>query len=344
MIQKSYLEELNNIVTAIQKFQPPTVDLSQISMLNSQVSELIARISKYSINFNIPLIYSALNSIDTPDLERALDISRQITNFTNNFKVVTDKYNTQLVKIFENLDFMTRRIALDYSAISSAANSLFESGIFHELIEKVEFDRRAIDAFYEAGWPISPSMPKYIIERVVELHQIGKVQHASQVIIGYYRKNNWGNLIKTVHNWTNHSLYKSRMGIIFDALDAHCQGKYSLSVPALLPQIEGILIEYIRANNLAARLGKIKMVYETAIGEIDDHSLTTWTIAGTLLFCLQNNTYVSSDFELELKKSITRRRVSRHTVLHGISPGYNRPIHSLKTFVILDALTILDSD
>jgi hypothetical protein len=239
---------------------------------------------------------------------------------------------------------MTRRAALDFSIISTAANSLFESGIFRKLAKKVEFDQRAIAAFKEAGWPIAPSMPKYLIERVVEFHQNGKVKYASQMIIGHYRKGNWGNLIQTVHTWTNHSLYKSRMGIILDALDAHCQGKYRLSVPALLPQIEGILSEYIRANNLAARLGKIKMVYETAIGDIADYSLTTWTIAETLLFCLQNNTYVSSDFAIELKKSLNRRKVSRHTVLHGISPGYNRPIHSLKTFLILDAITILDSE
>lgn len=343
MAQRPYLEELNRVATSIQKLQPPTVDLSRLSVLNSQVSELIERISKNSFNINIPLIYSALKAIDTSALEQALDVSRQIAKVTDYFKIISDQHEAKLSELFENLDFMTRRIALDFSAISAAANRIFESGIFRELIEKVEFDHRAIDAFNAAGWPIAPSMPKHLIGRVVELHKIGKVQYASQVIIGYYRRNNWENLKQTVHTWTHHALYTSRMGIILDALDVHCQGKFSLSVPALLPQIEGILSEYIRANNLAARLGKIKMVYETAIGDIGGYNLTTWAIAETLLFCLQNNTYVSSDFESELKKSLTRRKISRHTVLHGISPGYNRPIHSLKTFLILDAITILDS-
>lgn len=344
MVQKSYFEELNIIATAIQKLKPPTVELSQLSVLNSQMSELIDRISKNSINVNIPLIYSAVQTIDTSALERALGLSRQIINITDYFTVISDQNIAKIAKIFENLDFMTRRIALDFSAISTAVNGLFESGIFCELVEKVEYDHRAIDAFKEAGWPITPSVPKHLMQRVVELHKIGKVQYASQVIIGYYRRNNWRNLIQTVNKWTDHSLYTSRMDIILDALDAHCRGKYSLSVPTLLPQIEGILREYIHSNNLSAKFGKIKMVYETAIGDIGDYSLTTWKIAETLLFCLQNNTYIWSDFEIELKKSLTRRKVSRHTVLHGINPCYNRPIHSLKTFLILDAITILASE
>jgi hypothetical protein len=80
MVQKYYLEQLDKIATAIQKQWAQNVDLSQLSVLNSEVSNLIDRISKNSININVPIIYSAIKTIDTSTLERALEISIQITN------------------------------------------------------------------------------------------------------------------------------------------------------------------------------------------------------------------------------------------------------------------------
>ncbi len=293
------------------------------------------------MNSNVPKIYSSLNSIDTLLLRQAFDTSQQIAMIAETARTINKQYQAQVSSLFQSFDVINRRIIADLTAISIAAQRLIESNIFHELIEKVQFDRQATDAFNAAGWPIAPSMPKSLIQKVVELHQAGKTRFISQTIIGYYRRNNWEHLTETVGSWAAHPLFTNRLDIISDALDAHRQGKYTLSVPALLPQIEGILNDYIRANNLTAQLGKIQRVYEAAIGDPNIQGLTTWAIAETLLFCFQNNTYVYSNFENELKKSLTDRKVSRHTVLHGISTGYNRPIHSLKTFLLLDAITIL---
>jgi hypothetical protein len=64
-------------------------------------------------------------------------------------------------------------------------------------------------------------------------------------------------------------------------------------------------------------------------------------ITSTLLYQLQTNTYAFTDFEIEMKRSINTRQVTRHTISHGIALNYDRPIHSLKAFLLLDALSAL---
>jgi hypothetical protein len=131
------------------------------------------------------------------------------------------------------------------------------------------------------------------------------------------------------------------MRIFNAALKAHCEGSYMLSVPALLPQIEGILNEFVKVNKLGAKLGKIEKVYNAVIGDLDEYPLTTWAIANTLLYQLQTNTYTFTDFEIEFRKPAKYRKTNRHTILHGISTNYDKLTHSLRAFVLLDALSSL---
>jgi len=186
-------------------------------------------------------------------------------------------------------------------------------------------------------------MPGELRGRVVELHKQGKTQYASQSIMGYYQRNNCENLARMVDDWESRPLFEPRMHILRDSLEAHREGKYTLSVPALMPQIEGILNDYVKDNNLAARFGKIQEVYEAAIGDPEDYGLAQWAIAETLLCQLRTNTYVYTDFADELRRTAPNRRTTRHTVSHGVAIEYDRPIRSLKAFLLLDAISALES-
>jgi len=74
---------------------------------------------------------------------------------------------------------------------------------------------------------------------------------------------------------------------------------------------------------------------------VDAHNLATWAIANTLLYQLKSNTYAYIDFKNELAKSVRPRKTTRHTVLHGVAVSYDKPVNSLKIFIILDALAAL---
>lgn len=83
----------------------------------------------------------------------------------------------------------------------------------------------------------------------------------------------------------------------------------------------------------------IRKVYEAAT---DEYELSSWLIAGTLLYQLENNIYYSTpEFEDELKKAFKVRCVTRDTVTHGIALNYDKLIHSLKAFLLIDAVSAL---
>lgn len=276
--------------------------------------------------------------IDTSQFIQPVNIPAIITNSVTEFGVAN---LAQLSNILDNLNVFTQQLTASLSVFDLAIQSLVESNVFADLTHLLETHDRAAEAFNAAGWPIAPSMSSELRTHVVSMHVDGKTRHISRTMLGYYHRRSYHNLRAMVQIWKKHTLFADRMHIIQDAVDAHCEGLYTLSVPALLPQVEGILNDYVLQNNLSARLGKIRQVYEAFVGNPDEYSLTKWIVASTLLYQLQTSTYAYTDFEEELSKSVRRRRTTRHTVLHGVTVNYNKPMHSLKVLVLLDAISAL---
>lgn len=311
-----------------------------IASFGKQLSEYVSSANLINFSIQIPDIYSSLQ-INMAEWARAVEISSGVFDSIKTLSSWSEVYSKQLHSMTESLSFVGKRIAADFAAMNLSAFNLPSLGIFDDLIKLLEYHKDSAEAFKAAGWTIAPSMDKELREKVVLFHQHGKTRYVSQVILGYYHKNSFEKLKLTVASWETNPLFASRMHIFNAALKAHCEGTYTLSVPALLPQIEGILNEYVKVNNLEAKLGKIEKVYNAVVGNLDEYPLSSWAIANTLLFQLQTNTFTFTDFEIEFKKSSNSRKTTRHTVLHGISTNYDKPIHSLRAFLLLDALSAL---
>ncbi len=214
--------------------------------------------------------------------------------------------------------------------------------IFERLNSQIAEDQEAADAFRAAGWPLCPSMPQSLIHNVVGKYQTGQTRYASAAVLGYYRRMNCAHLKVAIDEWRSNPLFNTRITIIEDAFWAHKQGKFTLSIPTLIPQIEGIMSDYVVRNHLAARIGKITEVYKAALNDAQYDLFVTRAVAETLRYQLANNFYNSTEFEDELKRAPSVRRISRHTVLHGINPSYAKESISLRSFLLLDALSVLN--
>jgi len=319
--------------------------------LTKHNNEMLSSFSKqfdeyyFDLNQNLNLTYFFDNLISIkikPDeILKAIDVSNDIYKIFRNIPNWTEAYSEQIQNLTSGLSVVTKRIAADLSAINLSAFDFSSLGIFDKLGKLVEYHRDSVAAFKSAGWPIAPSMDRKLRERIVLLHQQNRIRYASRVILGYYHKNNYKKLKNAVVKWNENQIFNSRMHIFNAALEAHCNRSYVLSVPTLYPQIEGVLNEFVKTNGLAAKLGKIKEVYCSVIGDLNDYPIPLWAIATTLLYQLQTNTYNYTDFEAEFKKSSTNRQTTRHTLLHGIATKYDKPINSLRAFVLLDALSAL---
>ncbi len=269
-------------------------------------------------------------------------VKQSIVNLTQPVMAMQETLARQAQEMARWFDERTRRILVDVASATAISFRQVASLTAGEM-QRFHAHQDAVEAFNKAGWPIPPSMPSELREHIVTVHKAEKTRCISRIIIGYYQQNDHQHLIETVKSWKSNPLFEPRMHILQDALQAHCQNLYMLSVPTLIPQIEGVLTDYVFDNELDAKLGKIQQVYEVAIGNVDDEydisSLSKWAIATTLLDQLQTKIYVSTNFKGELKKSVNRRRVTRHTLSHGVGLKYDRPIHSLKAFLLLDALS-----
>ena len=275
---------------------------------------------------------------------KALQVPRELIDFSSIFNQI----NIPLLELHETMQGLRETIFDSVSSMTSivnaaldSMNAVFDSPAFDLLKERMKLDEETVRAFQTAGWPIAPSMPMSLRQRVIELHKNGKAKFASQVILGYYHRKAFQNLKGMVISWQSDTLFAPRMHIFNDALDAHMKGQYTLSVPALMPQIEGILSELVNEYKLNARLGSIQQVYKAAIGDPDEMGLDTWAIAKGLLFLLENNMYINTAFGDEMTKPLRQRKISRHTVLHGINHRYDKATVSLNTFLILDAIFAL---
>ncbi|MBW1939412.1 MAG: hypothetical protein JRI67_11760 [Deltaproteobacteria bacterium] len=311
----------------------------EVGQMASVSRQIVGQFSKLSVP--VPVVDFRLPAIDVSSWARALSVSDSIVRLVQPVFEVQDALAEQVQKMLHGFDDTMRRISANLAAATISVEQTISLGVFDNLIQLIQARQDAVEAFKAAGWPIAPSMPSDLIERVVAMHKQGKTQYISRTIIGHYQRNSHQYLIETVESWKSHPLFAPRMHILNDALQAHCRGMYTLSVPALVPQIEGVLNDYVLTNGLVAKFGKIQQVYEAAIGDVDEYGLSKWVIASTLLYQLQTNTYVFTDFEIELKKSVNTRQVTRHTVSHGVALKYDRPIHSLKAFLLLDALSAL---
>ncbi len=310
--------------------------MGKTSSISQQIIEQFSRLT-----IPVPVVDFKLPAIDTSSWARALDVSNSIVRLVQPVFEVQEALAKQVQEMTRGLDDITRRMSADLAAAALSVEQTISLGVFDNLIQLVQAHQDSAEAFKAAGWPIAPSMPPELRERVVAMHKQGKTRYISRTIMGYYQRDNHQHLVETVESWESHPLFASRMHILKDALQAHCRDLYTLSVPALIPQIEGVLNDYVLANGLVAKFGKIQQVYKAAIGDVDEYGLSKWVIATTLLYQLQSNTYAFTDFESELKKSVNRRQVTRHTVSHGVALKYDRPIHSLKAFMLLDALSAL---
>jgi len=287
----------------------------------------------------IPDSIASLYQFDSAAFDKFLIASRSLADIALSS---TAAIASQVSKLVSSMGPFSSVIFDQLTIFRIAFETIPDTRAILRLREQLDLDERTVEAFKEANWPIAPSMSMELRRRVVELHSQGKAGYATQAINGYYRKNNHANLIATVGSWKKHPLFSPRMHIIEDALWAHTEGRYTLSVPALIPQIEGILSEYVTRHGAQVQLGKPNQVYQVAIGDPEAHSWDVWPVVACLLYHLENNTYAYADFEDEIKRAARRRKITRHTLMHGIAIGYDKHMHSLRAILLLDSISILE--
>ncbi|MGA2514841.1 MAG: hypothetical protein ABSG37_14705 [Candidatus Limnocylindrales bacterium] len=127
-----------------------------------------------------------------------------------------------------------------------------------------------------------------------------------------------------VEGWMASDSFRDRRRFILDGLRDHRRGRFRVSIPTLLPLIEGMAIEELAPGAEQGPKGHIKGAvarYKSAEGEALVEAVTIlWARTG---------------FGQIARNS---RELNRHVILHGRSTGYGTEVNSVKVLLAFDLL------
>ena len=128
-----------------------------------------------------------------------------------------------------------------------------------------------------------------------------------------------------LEDWKHHKWIKSRVPILAAVVDAHNRGLYELSIPALLPQVEGIIWEGYGYRGRALQKDEKDLAKELCSDGLDFlDQIASDFFVNTLL----------QEFELGQPAP----GLSRHAILHGADTRYATAANSLKLILLFDYL------
>ena len=177
-------------------------------------------------------------------------------------------------------------------------------------------------------------------------------QNVRQLVVTWYREDDCELLKAMVDGWNRNPYFVPRMDIIRDALRAHIDGKYTLSVPTLLPVAEGILSS-ITGKGAAGSGGTRRMAKDVLAGMYTDFMCEASKDAvvefatGITLYGNVPPYYFSPERYpewLEQNELAGGQVLNRHAILHGVQTHYASEENSLRAFFLLDVLSWIERE
>lgn len=268
--------------------------------------------------------------------------------------------STRKIERFGNLTEEETRKLLEQA--SDMANELVDS--FSRILSKdSDSIEDAVEKHSELVLPLLrkaklwyfPSMPIEIprdLRLLAEQEKEVTVQKIEQVFIDNYGANNHVALKEMVSSWFDSPFFERRKRIIEDALEAHIAGKFTLSIPVILPQVEGILSS--KTNRNAGSAGRLlkDAIELNSLGDINIFN----TLEDDILIALTTDPFLFKgrtfgEFftpekynEWVAGQGFNSIPLNRHAILHGVQVDYGTEINSLRAFFLLDSIYGIDNE
>jgi hypothetical protein len=182
-----------------------------------------------------------------------------------------------------------------------------------------EVQRRYDDALRRMGWWLPPSVPMSFFWEVGRFADGGRRLDVRWAMADYAKSREFG---RSVERWMDLDVFKDRRRFIRDGLRDHRNGRYRVSIPTLLPHIEGIAMAAFGPTNRGGPRDIITRA-STTYDPIMGHAMVD--AVGVL--------WDSRDFD-----QYSPRALNRHFILHGRSTGYATEENGVKVLFALDLL------
>ena len=195
----------------------------------------------------------------------------------------------------------------------------------------------------EVGLWSSPALIPYplskIIKQLSEKDKIGAIKTLEEVCNSTF-------IEELVLNWFDNQVFIDRKKAIQDVLVGHKKKLYTLTIPALLPQIEGIVTDWLVLKSPKKEIPWKQESKTKKFQDLAKRGITPTTydiiVNSTINFIL--NGPVLETFET-WDKEINKVFANRHVVGHGkYDDSLFTKTNSIKLFLLLDALYYIISE
>ncbi len=222
------------------------------------------------------------------------------------------------------------------------------NNLTREVLDKAKIDRsKIVPLLKEANFWITPSMRLDLLYKLKALLESPDVtsERTTSTFIEYYKADEWSELENMISDWQYNPHFANRMHIITDALEAHISGKYTLVIPTLLSQVEGVA-----SSILGKSAGPTTGLIRKAIQEDQQIGFLRAVSKDILIEFITSprgygrvgkknpEDFTPYGFSNWLKSQgiPDSQSINRHGVLHGVHLNYDSTENSLRVFLLLD--------
>lgn len=188
--------------------------------------------------------------------------------------------------------------------------------------------RQSNDVLRARGWWALSSWTDDQLARYTEIAGSAPATELDRQLCDDYQADGAHRLLELVDTWWDVPAFRLRRPIILDAIADHRHGRYRVSVPTLLPSVEGVVADTFDLGHQVRATAGLEALTEVFDG-LD---------AIVLDVAIGQLTYLYSRVDFPPATSPLSPRLNRHLILHGRTVRYGREANSLKVLLHLDEL------
>jgi hypothetical protein len=173
------------------------------------------------------------------------------------------------------------------------------------------------------NWPLPGHLPAALVDDITLAYdrEGATVEEIEALFVNFYSPERLSELIG---GWRAQGFNPRRLTIAVEAVRAHNEGRFELSVPALLPQIEGTIAEMFGHSGTLSMKELRTYVRSAFRGESRSDKIAVAFVVNVL--------------HDQFRWGARVPHFSRHAILHGADVDYATAAKSLKLILIFDQL------
>lgn len=190
---------------------------------------------------------------------------------------------------------------------------------------------RILDA--HGWWILAKDINGPVKRELIRLGQSTDTSAIDRYLCSLFRENDAARLNERIDAWFKLPYLADRKPIILDSLEAHKAGKWTLTIPALLPFVDGMMRkfqkQYLRPSRYPNKAIQVRKF-------VDYFCRNQPKLFGRAFRAfMYKQMFARFDFNNEVSPS----SINRHAILHGETFDYATEANSLRVILMLDTIS-----